>query len=305
MNNIGQQTITVNGALFKLVKKRTYDPIYLYSNEKKFLRIGPVELIKKELSSHKQMIAQGFPIAKILKEGNYYGHEFYIEESLGNAHLGEIFGQECIKNGQVSAKSFLVFKNLSKKFAKAQISNVLTGSDYEREFYHGFRFDYIIKELPQLKVELLKAFEKLKNNVSVFPIVITHGDLNPFNFLPKGIIDLEHKFYGPAGYDLVSAIYTLYFFPKNEGYEYKRKYSFTDTQIMAYFKAIDKIYNSCSLPKLSKYMDDFILARSVYAAVRMEHAPKLQKWRYELFNKILFAYLDGKSVSKVLTEFPS
>jgi len=299
------QVLQIDENSFDFVKKRTYDPISVYQNKGSFLRIGSKKLITKELNIHRQMLSQGFPIAQIIKEGIYENQYFYVEESLGDTHLGETFGQECTKNKEISKPSFSTFKDLSKKFTTAQLSDQESGVRNEKEFLQGFRIDTIIEELPALKEDVLKAFNKFKTRVSIFPIVLTHGDLNPYNFLPKGIIDLENTFYGPAGYDLISNIFTIYFFPKKGNYERVRRYEFTNTQLADYLRDMDKLYASFKLPSLSEHKEDYVFARSIYSAVRMQSLPKLQKWRYKLFKKILAEYIKGNSVTKTLLAFKS
>jgi len=298
-----KQTLQLDETSFDFIKKRTYAPISVYQNKGLFLRIGPKKLITKELNIHMQMLFQGFPVAQIIKEGIYENQYFYVEESLGDTHLGETFGQDYTKNKEISKYSFSAFKKISKKFATAQLSDQENKIKNKKEFLKGFRIDTIMEELPELKEEILKAFNKFKTRVSVFPIVLTHGDLNPHNLLPKGVIDLENTFYGPTGYDLISNIFTIYFFPKKGNYEIKRRYEFTNTQLSKYLNNMDKLYSSFQLPILSEYKDDYVFARSIYCAVGMNNLPKLQKWRYKLFRKILLQYIKGKSVTKTLLEF--
>ena len=165
--------------------------------------------------------------------------------------------------------------------------------------------NYILDDFPQFKDELIEAFNKITKRVSAFPVVLTHGDLNPHNILPKGIIDFGYVFNGYAGYDLVGNIYQIYLFPREGNYESIRPYGFTKKQFDTYFKAMDNIYSGNGYPELSEYQDDFMLAKTIWAAARIIGKPKIQKWRFSLLEKITLDYLDSKPIIETAKKFPS
>jgi len=299
-----QKILKIDDESFEFVKTRTYTPISVYKGENTFLRIGTGEELRKELELHKELLKCKFPIAEILKEGTYEGQFFYIEKALGTMPLGSVFTNECKENGKISDNSFLPFLKLSEQFAKAQLLTASKSGNFEKDAYTGFHMDYVVEELPKLKDELIRAFQKMNDTTSIFPVVITHGDCNPYNLFDKGIIDIENNFHAHAGYDLISNIYSTYCFPKNGDYENKRRYEFTSAQIAEYMQRIDKVYTDAGLPKLSVYQDDFMFARIVWATARMQYTPKLQKWRYDLLEKTIANYIEDKPVIDVLMNFP-
>lgn len=236
-----KRIITINNESFKYVKTRVYTPVSIYRNGGVFLKVGPKGLIQKELRIHKNLLKVGFPVAEIIKEGvaednNYY----YTEKSLGDNHLGHIFSKDYEKMGVISEKHFTNLLLLTEKFAEAQIK---TGEKehFPEDFYLGVNLNYIIKELPHLKKNILEAFEKVVKKLSVFPFVITHGDFNPHNLLAKGVIDFAETFYAPAGHDLIVNIFHIFLFPKNKDYELVRRYEFSPEQIKQYLAFVDNI----------------------------------------------------------------
>jgi len=296
--------LEVDGSHFEFVKKRAYNTICVYKGDGEFLRIGPERLLKKDLDLHKRLLGFGFPVPKILKVGKIGRRFYYIEESFGDLHFGGMFGTEWKGQGVVSNASFSSFLKVVGEFGGAQISHPFV-SKSEKDFYTGIHLDYLIEELPNLKTDVLRAFEKVKKDVSPFPLVLTHGDFNPYNLTPRGVIDIESMFHGPAGFDLIANVYTTYFFPKDGDYESLRRYEFTEAQMQKYMEMVDELYKGPGYPKLSQHQDGFALCRAVWAAVRMQKMPKLQEWRYRLLEKITADYLKGKSIANTIRTFKS
>ena len=295
------EKITLSGKTYSYINTRTYTPISVYRNNNSFLRIGPKDLILSELNLHKKLLALDFPIAKIISDGEKDGQYYYTETSLGEIHLGDAFWDDYRKSGVVSDDNFKKILMLAEKFTRAQLKTASGGHDFQ-SFYHGIHVDYILEELPSLKEKILVAYEKAKNKLSALPSVLTHGDFNPYNLFDNGVIDFESIFVAPAGYDLVSNIYHTYHFPKVGDFESTRRYEFSATQISSYFSLMDDVYTQNNFPKLSDFINDFIFSRTIWATVRMQHYPKLQKWRYHKFEKILENYLSGGGVSKTILQ---
>lgn len=284
------------------VKTRAYTPVSIYKTDTEILRIGPKDLMAPELDLHKKLLSNGFPVPKILAEGEHAGKFYYIEQSLGENLLGDIFWEDCKKDGRISDNHFKSLLELTEKFAEAQLKTVSESRDAE-SFYIGIHMDLIQEELPELKTDFLKAFEKLKNRTTALPMVLTHGDLNAYNILENGIIDFGNSHYSPAGYDLVGNIHTTHNFPKQGDYETMRRYDFTEIQKDEYFKSMDAIYIKSGLPKLSDFLEDFIFAKTIWSTTRMQRYPKLQKWRYDRLKIILRKYLNDESFMQEALDF--
>lgn len=297
-----RKKIIVGGVVFRHVKTRESSVNIFRSNDGDiFLRTGPEKIIHSELTSHKNLFAHGFPVPQIISEGEYSGRAYYTEKSLGDASLGDFFTADWNRNQEISNKNFDFLLSLSDKFARAQLQTMQEQKDTEG-LYIGTYADILQNELPQLRAAILKAFDKARKQIDSLPFVITHGDFNPQNLFEQGIIDFGSTFDAPVGYDLVNNIYNTYNFPKQIGYEAKRKYEFSEKQIKEYFEKMDDIFESVGLPKLSKFKEDFIFLKNIWSTARMGRFPKLQKWRYKRFSKILDGYLSNRSIKKFFVE---
>lgn len=286
------EIVKIKGKVFQHIKTRAYTPISVYKGEGLILRKGQKDLIEPELQTHKSLLGYGFPVPKIVEEDKLDTEYYYLEESLGDTLLGDLFWEDYKNNEEISDKNFEILLKISKQFASAQ-PKTISGERDEESFYLGAHVDYILDELPHLKDRILKAFRMTNERTSVFPYVLTHGDLNAYNLFEEGIIDFGSIFHAPAGYDLIGNIYHTYNFPKGGDYESMRRYEFTEQQISKYMSEMDKIYMANNLPKVSDHSVDFMFPKLIWSVVRMERYPKLQHWRYKRFEEALTRYLEG------------
>ena len=152
-------------------------------------------------------------------------------------------------------------------------------------FARGVHLDWLSAELPQYEKVIAKRFQEITKRLSVFPFVISHGDLNANNLYPEGVIDLEDSFRGPFGYDLMSALVHIGYFPDSAEYEYFARYRFTPDQANRYRAMADTLSQKAGFPPLSRFDADFDFCRGAWSLVRMHKWPKLQEFRYNLFIK--------------------
>jgi len=267
-------------------------PVSVYKGKNVFLRVGPEELIKKEIKSSKELFKLGYPVAEILESGHLDGQYYFIENSLGEIQFSSIFESDTEKEGKINDEHFALFLDVSIRLAEAQIKTASKKELWD-EFMGGIHLGHIINELPQLASQTKIATEKVRNRLKAMPRVMSHGDFNPYNSFPGGIIDIERPFAAPLGYDLASNIIQTFMFPSKNNYEKHRKYEFNPSQIDRYVLEMDRLLHKEDLLELSKILDDFIFLRLIWSVVRMEKTPLLQKWRYGLYTRVLMAYISN------------
>ncbi|MBP8017138.1 hypothetical protein KAZ01_03970, partial [Candidatus Gracilibacteria bacterium] len=261
------KNIIIENKRFEHVKTRLHSSVSIYKGPDCYMRIGPIDLIKKELLTHSKLLEYNFSIAKILKEGEKDNQYFYIEESLGNEVLGVSFCKDFNEKNVLSKKEFDKFMNITKDFTKTQIGTIGKAQISTIDFFHGIQLDTLFNEKPNLKKEVTTAFEKIKNRLIHFPEVFTQGDFNPHNFFSKGIIDFDSSFSAPIGYDQITAIFHTYSFPNQGIAEISRGYVFSEEQEKYYLDSINEIFINEGLPKLSNFIDDFLFVRLVWSVV--------------------------------------
>jgi len=281
---VDKEEIIVDGKKFCLVKRSRRGEVFVYTSGKFYARVGESPVIEKMLVLHKKFDEFGFPVPAITGQGEIAAGAYYLEESLGEKRFSELFRDDMEKYGSISTGLFETFLRISEKFARAQLRsaaeepNSLSLTDIVRP-------RDLAEELPEFGERILKRYNEALSALKVFPLVLTQGDFNPHNLFPTGVIDFEKIYYAPAGYDLVTNIFHINWFPESRDYEYYRGYSFTPKQQKLYYKRLDTLYMDARLPKLSEYQQHFEYCRAIWSTARNQFAPKLQHWRYELFKR--------------------
>ena len=291
--------IKVNNKIFKFIKRRSHRPVSVYRSGGEFMRLGESGQVKKEFAVHKKLLRLKFPVAAILKNGKFGKLSYYTEKSLGEDHFGHIFRDDYNKSKTINRKNFALFLKISEKFAEAQLATT-TNKPRLSEFFFQIHKPEVFKELPQYKKLLAKSFHKIQANLKNLPFVLSHGDFNPHNIYPKGVTDLETFHYAPLGYDIVTNITQISFFPLGHTYEFYRGYYFSTQQRQQYFALMDNLFIKHGYKPISEYKQHFIMCRAVWSVVRMDRWPKIQHWRYKQFKKLLENYLANKPTEKIL-----
>lgn len=275
------EKITVNEVEYSFVINQRDRNSAIYKSGDTFLRIGKRETINAQLALHTQMESTGFPVPKLLGSGEIDGQYYFTEKSLGDNHIGQLFSNDMQEKAEVSPDRFEEFLLVVEKFAEAQLHTGSETRDYE-DFANGIHLHELCVEMPEHADRLRARFEMVKDSSAELPFVLTHGDLNPHNMYPLGVIDFENSFYAPYGYDPVSAITHINYLPDSTNYEFYAGYRFTPEQKKTYFEKLDALSVENSLPPLSQFEEDFEFCRAVWLAVRIPHTPMLQKFRYDL-----------------------
>ena len=278
--------ITVGGRMYRHVDTQRGGTSAIYKDDINYLRIGESDKMRKDLTLHKKLESLGFPVPKLLGEGSYEGMYYFIEESLGEDHFGNIFRKETEKYGHIQDQTFDQFVRILALFAKAQLNTATSDKAWD-SFKNGIHLDFIINELPDKEKEILRAYKMVGDRLSVLPFALVHGDLTPFNVYPKGVIDFEDSFVGSVGYDLGTIIEHLNWFPESRDFEYYKVYNFTVEQKKRISDMVDELYREYGLPRFSDYLDDLNFVRGVWFTVRNFRSPKLQKYRYKLFSEVI------------------
>ncbi|MCE9541697.1 aminoglycoside phosphotransferase family protein [Candidatus Kaiserbacteria bacterium] len=274
--------LTVEGTDFTLVTKQRSGQ-RVYRGKDSYLRIGDAAAVSRELTTHQKMEALGFPVASILSVGSFGTESYFIEQSLGEKRFRDLFESDFSTLGSVSDAHFSDFLCVSERYLTAQ-SKALVTPDPEN-FAKGIHLDILREELPQYITSLRDKFERVLQKISGFPYVLTHGDFNPSNMYPLGVIDFEDSFSAPFGFDAICALSTVEWFPDPGDFEYVAKYRFTPSQKLEYLAMCDAVCARAGFPAVSQYYGDFAFCRAVWSTVRMQAWPKLQTWRYERFIK--------------------
>ena len=278
------EVIVINGKNFKLVKKRRSTAMAVYKFDKRYLRVGERKDLDAELKMRDKLKSYGFPVPdrfpRTRMQGKLY---YYTERALGYKSFSEIFRNDIEETGEISKKSLNELIRVVKNFAEAQLKTQKKES--YANFTNSLNMQALLRELPKEKNKIRKIYDEAKKRLSIFPMVLTHGDFNAHNLYRKGVIDFENLVYGPAGYDIISCLSTPDYFPVRGNYEILTSFRFSDEQREKFLKVFDKLYLQNGLPRLSDYVYYYDFCRAVWLTAKSHHIPKIQQFRYELFKK--------------------
>lgn len=280
--------IVIHGKRFELIRAQREGTTGVYRGAGEYLRLGERSTIERHLSIHKDMGARGYPVARLLDEGEVGSYRYFIEASLGESPLGDLFARDWHSNDAVSDTHFAELLTITKKVAHAQLQN---GAEPQNvpSLAETVHLNLLCNELPSHAFRIRDRYREAEEHLRAYPLVLSHGDLNPQNMFGAGVIDLENAFSGPFGYDLVTVLLHIDQFPDSGNFEFVARYGYTTAQKEAYLTLVDDIARAAALPPLSERAIDFEFCRATWSTARMHRYPKLQAWRYSMFIKRFLA----------------
>lgn len=273
-------TITIGERDFTLVREQR-SGLSLYRSPDAYLRIGAPERLAREIETHQKMEAAHFPVPQLLATGTHGEYAYLIERALGDKTFRVLFEESIQSNSAISHELFEQFLAIVRRYLVAQAS-ARVDADRDR-FARGVHLDLIVQELPEYAYSLPDKFNRVLKKLAAYPFVLSHGDFNAANIFPNGVIDLEDSFPAPFGFDAISALSTLDWFPDSAEYEYFARYRFSAEQRAAYLAMCDAVAAEAGYPPPSLHADDFGFCRAIWSCVRMQAWPKLRGWRYDKF----------------------
>lgn len=274
------ETRTINGEVYTLVQRQK-SGVGIYRTPHTYLRIGDPAAIGKQLRAHRHLESAGFPVAKLIADGSVGMDAYFIEASLGEHRFLSIFEEDTRVLGHASDAHFEHLMEICERFLDAQIVSPVQRD--ESAFAEAIHLEILCAELPLCANKLRSRFEESMTRLAAYPFVTTHGDFNPANIYPNGIIDFEDTSCGPLGYDLACVTATAEWFPVTGDYEFLARYIFTEQQKERYVSRFDEIFTEHVERSFAGAFSEFEFLRSVWLTARMHEWPKLQKYRYELF----------------------
>ena len=283
--SMAKARIEVQGQTYALVERHRpakADDSRVYRGYNSFLRIGPASTIAANLAAHSRLEKAEFPVPRIIGTGDIGDERYFIEESLGEKTYRLQFADEVAQSGEISEKSFKEFLDVMRKYLIAQAkSSVSRDAQMFVELAH---IDRLRAEFPEIASAIATKSAEHLSALSVFPFVLSHGDLSPNNLFSKGVIDLEDSLPAPFGYDAVCALTTTEWYPGDVPFEFDvTPYHFTAAQKERYLAMCDEIAEAHGLPKISTHVDDFNFFRAVWLTEGMAEWPKTQKYRHDRF----------------------
>jgi len=258
----------------------------VYRGSNGYLRLGDEISVARDVASHREMEQAGYPIARIIAEGEMLEGSYYIETSQGDISFRNLFSAEIQSDGEISDSTFKTFLEIVERYLSRQVSTrrVTDGADFRARV----KLDALCAEMPQQAEELTAQFEQTVEALSAMPYVLSHGDFNAANLYERGVIDLEDTLSAPFGYDAVTALCTVDWIPPEGNYEYTRSYTFTPVQKAEYIALIDTVTLRNGIPPVSYAYQSLEFLRAIWMVSDLQKWPRARAYMHKQFmNKYL------------------
>ena len=304
-----KQPIEIDGVEYIYLKDRLMGG-YIYTNADKsaYLRINSAAEIAGEVNVTKELYERGFPVPRVSGEGSLpNGENYFIEESIGADHFGDIFREETKTTGCVGDASFETFIGIIKKYCDAQFNPTNFVPRDKDALSQMTALANVMRNNPpsaEMKGPFMEAYEKISGRVLALPWGYVQADLNVFNILPGGVIDFELASYGPVGYDVLTNVYFGKMWPKE-----RVAYRFSNEQIERYIGEIDAVAEAHNIPAISSYKEDFLVLKNIWGTGKdkaseesPESHPEFWAWRTKVRDWCIRQYLKGEKIDTDLFE---
>ena len=279
--------------------------VYRSPDNALYLRTGELETIHQEADFAKDVWKRGFPVPQVTESGTFPdGMGYFIETSAGEHNFGEQLRNEYKVSQEISPTTFDKYLSIVLKFLEAQLRSQ-NHSQEPSQLRAGIQMQNILHENLDISSSLLeKAVMKAETRVRGLPLVLSHGDLTPFNILDNGIIDFEHRFVAPFGYDAITAVTFQRFWdhPNPDQTGTMKRWDFTPAQLTEYQRRIDALCEKAGLPAVSKYWDAFLMLKGIwglaYEKTEDQTHPQMHRWlwRKRVALYCVEQYLSGKPI---------
>jgi len=260
--------------------------VYRSLNGSFYLRTAEHTAIQREAEFGRMAWQQGFPVPEVTEIGQLPGGlGYFIEKSAGAEHFGDLLARDYAATGSVSNETFETFSAISLQLLAAQI-NPSCRQYGPSELRVGIQLENVLSENLNVADLLERAVTKAEYRTQGMPLVLSHGDLSPFNVLPGGVIDFEERFVAPAGLDAVTSIafQRLWDHPKPDGTGTLRLWDFSRRQIVDFLSQADALFAAQGLPLLSAFFDDFLMLKAIWALCYERpddlNSAQAQRWQW-------------------------
>ena len=306
--------VEVNGVRFDYIKERSFTregAVFRSEDRESYLRTGKESYVWGEANMTRDLCRRGFPVPKVLEVGEMQnGFSYYVERSLGNRTFGSRCKEETERFGLVQEGTFNAYAAVIEKVFEAQCKrdNILP-QDLETLDSIANVSGVVRRNPPPEKLWPVyeDMYQRVRQTLSELPWGFVHRDLNPYNVLPRGVIDLEIVTAGPIGYDVSLAVLSQRI--RRPYLPVWESFGFTPLQMQSLSRRIDEVAAQNNIPPVSKYASEFMLLRIMQMSgwnappPSLSPAPELDlAWRTELRDWCVKQYVATGKINPL--EFP-
>jgi len=296
----------VDLSAWEYLRPRGFEPkdgaIYRSPDGQFVLRTGEPGRLHPEAEFAQQARGHGYPLPEITEVGMVDDEvAYFIERSAGERTFGNI----NLEDG------FWEMLEIARQFFRAQLNPEFRPSAAD-DLREAIKLPVVFEENPDLDAGWIEeAVSRSESRIAELPLVYCHGDFTPFNIMPGGVIDFEHRLAAPFGYDVVTLIRYQRFWdhPGPNGEANARRYEFDLDKYVGAVKLADLILEELGYPKFTPHFDDFLILKAIWALAKTRfdevgtYKYHRWQWRKRVLIYCLEQYLAGEAINTIM--FPA
>jgi len=283
-----QDRIEVGGRWYDLVCVRRTGAA-VYRGDGTYLRVGSATL--DELVVHRRLLAEGYPVAELLDVGEHAGAPYFVEASLGQDTWGDVHEQRIGAGHRITDREFWALGDVLLRWGHAQV-RVERRAWSRHDLVDLLGVHRATEHVPELAAAILTAFDQAVAELADLPGAWQHDDLHAFNACAGGVIDVEGVAWGPAGYDVATAVLE----PSISDARWEAGALvlawFTADQVRDFLGRLDHEFRSAGAPGPSTYLDALLICRAIGICSHLHPDAAVMSRRRDTLARLLPAFLE-------------
>ena len=295
--------ISIGAERYRYLKRRLAGgAVFVSADGASYLRASDAAAIRGEVARARDLADRGFPVPRVRATGTLAdGRGYFIEPAIGDRVFGDLFRAETVAHGRVTDATLDRFTRVMERYCAAQCAGANAVPPDPAALAGTVWLANVLRNNPPAagrRAAFDAAYAAVGRRVGALPWGYALTDLNPFNVLPGGVIDLELAGVAPVGYDAVTGIYFGRLWPAA-----RVAYVVTDAQIARYRRRIAAVARRQGVANLGAYADDFLVLKAIWgtakereAGAHPERHGDFWRWRVAVRDWCIAAYLAGRPI---------
>lgn len=295
--------ISIGAERYRYLKRRLAGgAVYASADRRPYLRAGDAAAIRGEVARARDLADRGFPLPRIRASGTLAdGRGYFVEPAIGDRVFGELFRAETAARGRVADATFDRYTRVMEWYCAAQCAGANAVPPHPDLLAQMVPLANALRNNPPSppgRAAFDAAYALASRRVGALRWGYALADLNPFNVLPGGVIDLELAGCAPVGYDAVTGAYFGRMWPAA-----RVAYAVTDAQIARYRRRIEAVARRHGVATLGAYRDDFLVLKAIWGTAKehyLEHHPGRHagfwRWRVAVRDWCVAEFLAGRTI---------
>ncbi|MBX7143082.1 MAG: phosphotransferase [Oligoflexia bacterium] len=295
-------TLSLPGFPSKVSERHDGATVLTNQDQTSYAVVGEARRVEAEAALVNYLSSKGAPVPSV-EAVALHPTAHYVMSGLTGFSFSRRFNADIQASGDVQPATLADYQAQVLKFMHAQMA--IFRLDHRSDPHvvlDAIHFDELFHKFPDRTEQLQRVRDRLVSAINSLPATLCHGDFGGANLFQDGSIDFEHPFWGPIGYDQISAVTNFLWYPAERGVaERQRPWSLGVEQIQDVIQACERALRDGLGATLEGHMQDLLLMRGCwYLGATRSTNQKLAQWRQDRLAQALDAYSASESLIPAL-----